>query len=106
MNFNEYQQQAKEFGKYPKEGDKPELMYLALGLTGESGEIAEKIKKFYRDGSLDRDSLAKELGDVLWYLSQLSFHISWDLQAIAYKNIEKLSSRKERGVLGGSGDDR
>ncbi len=104
--FNYYQHEASTFAKYPKEGDKPELMYLALGLTGESGEVAEKIKKFYRDGSLDRDNLAKELGDVLWYLSQIARHISWDLNSIVDLNLSKLHSRKERGVLGGSGDDR
>lgn len=90
---------------------KNELLHLVLGLVGESGEIAEKFKKWIRDdGSdearLDRDDLQKELGDVLWYLAVLADYLDLSLDDIAGANVTKLASRQQRGVLGGSGDDR
>lgn len=106
MTFDEYMEDASQFALYPKEGGKTELMYLALGLTGEAGEVAEKIKKFYRDGSLDRDALSKELGDVLWYLSQLSKTIDYNFGFIANQNLTKLYDRQKRNVLKGNGDNR
>ena len=87
------------------------MTYPALGLCGEAGEVAEKVKKTLRDdgGVLSddrRDALSRELGDVLWYLSQLATEAGLDLEEIASENLAKLFSRQERGVLRGSGDDR
>ena len=83
------------------------ITYLTLGLVGEAGDIAEKVKKNIRDGTAtDDQALAKELGDVLWYVANLSLEIGYTLSEITDLNIDKLSSRKERGKLGGSGDDR
>ena len=103
MNFEEYQEAARKTAIYP---EAQRIVYPALGLCGESGEVAEKVKKWIRDGSLDRDSLKKELGDVLWYLSALAGDLGLTLDEIAVANVEKLRSRANRGVLGGSGDNR
>ena len=90
------------------------VTYLTLGLCGESGEVAEKMKKIirdHRDSDMDalynkREEIKKELGDVLWYISSLSSELGIDLNEVAEKNIEKLKSRKDRGKIGGSGDNR
>jgi NTP pyrophosphatase (non-canonical NTP hydrolase) len=83
---------------------------LTFGILGESGEIAEKYKKFLRGDDIDeeqfKEGIAKELGDVLWYVAVLSLQLGFSLDDIATKNIAKLSDRKERGVLKGSGDSR
>lgn len=94
----------------PKDA-KNELLHLVLGLVGESGEVAEKFKKWIRDEDsdeqhLDRDDLQKELGDVLWYLAVLADYLGLQLDDIATANVTKLASRHQRGVLGGSGDHR
>ena len=109
MTFDEYQKEARKTAIYPNIGDN--LVYPTLGLVGEAGEIAEKIKKIIRDNDgivLDekRGEIAKELGDVLWYLSQLANEMGFGLDEIAEINIKKLKSRAERGKLGGSGDNR
>lgn len=109
MNFNDYQDQAIRTAIYPGKGNN--LSYPALGLTGEAGEVAEKIKKLIRDheGELDdynRKEIAKELGDALWYIAAMAFELGLDLDLIAIMNLSKLKSRKERGVLKGSGDNR
>ncbi len=113
MNLNDYQQKALTTltAKHAFGDITPELMALLLGLVGESGEVAEKFKKVIRDdmGKMDEDKkreLAKELGDVLWYIASLSHVLGTDLETIARSNIEKLTSRQQRGVLGGSGDNR
>ena len=109
MNFDEYQKLAKSTAIYPY---RYETIYPALGLCGEAGEVAEKVKKSIRVG-LDfyekkrfKESLTKELGDVLWYISALANDLEISLNDIAEQNIEKLASRKKRNVIGGSGDDR
>ena len=84
-------------------------VYATLGLTGEAGEVAEKVKKMMRDNipvDLVRADLIGELGDVLWYLTMVASEFDIELEDIMDANIEKLKSRKERGVLGGSGDNR
>ena len=109
MDLSQYQARARATAVYPQAGDN--LLYPTLGLCGEAGEVAEKIKKMVRDdaGRLTderRDALAKELGDVLWYLAQIATEADLDLDAVAEANLEKLSSRQRRNVLQGSGDDR
>lgn len=104
FSFQEYQALAKTTAIYP-EGSR--VVYPTLGLCGETGEIAEKIKKHIRDGKeLDKEDLKKELGDVLWYLSALAGDLGIDLQDVALTNYLKLKSRKERNVIQGSGDNR
>lgn len=109
MNFDDYQEQIAQFAIYPEAGtgSKLELSYLALGLGGETGEVLEKVKKLIRgDGVFEPAEVAKELGDVLWYLSRLADAINLPLEHIAINNINKLTSRKQRGVLSGNGDNR
>ena len=109
MNFDEYQKEAWEMAIYPNKGNN--IVYPGLGLGGECGEVLEKIKKIFRDnkGEINdgkKEELVKEMGDVLWYLAALSTEIKTNLNEIAEKNIFKLSSRKERNKLHGSGDNR
>lgn len=109
MQLSEYQSRSRTTAVYPDAG--ANLLYPTLGLCGEAGEVAEKVKKMVRDdaGVLTderRAALAKELGDVLWYLAQLATEADLDLDVIAATNIEKLTSRQRRNVLQGSGDDR
>tara|TARA_B100000700_G_scaffold322040_1_gene422643 strand:+ start:3021 stop:3350 length:330 start_codon:yes stop_codon:yes gene_type:complete len=109
MDLNEYQLKARKTALYPNVGDN--IIYPTLGLAGEAGEVAEKVKKVIRDRKgkfteSDKDSIKKELGDVLWYIAQLGSEIGFDLNSIAEANLQKLSSRFDRGVIGGSGDER
>ncbi len=109
MDLNGYQQKARTTARYPQVGSNP--IYPTLGLCGEVGEVADKIKKVLRDrdGVFDPqvlEDLALELGDVLWYVSQLASELGVDLESIARANLAKLASRAERGVIGGSGDRR
>lgn len=106
MNFSEYQKRANATAIYDV---KFSIMYPTLGLAGEAGEVAEKVKKIIRDGKdivNEREELAKELGDVLWYVAAVARDIGYSLEVIAEMNIEKLESRKERGKLQGNGDNR
>lgn len=82
------------------------LMENTLGLVGEAGEVAEKVKKIVRDGTLDKDAIKKELGDVYFYLVALTNYFGFTPTAILEENMEKLNSRLARGKLRGSGDDR
>jgi NTP pyrophosphatase (non-canonical NTP hydrolase) len=83
------------------------LAYCALGLNGEAGEVAEKVKKFYRDGTeIDKKALVKELGDVLWYLTAISNLIGVGLEEVMEVNYEKLLKRRATDTLHGSGDNR
>lgn len=106
--LNEYQSLAAETAIYNSDLN---IVYPALGLTGEAGEVSDKVKKVLRDKSgvfSDTDKLetAKELGDVLWYVAIMARDLGYALQDVADMNINKLNSRKQRGVLGGSGDNR
>jgi NTP pyrophosphatase (non-canonical NTP hydrolase) len=104
ITLNEYQVEARQFAIYPEEAS---VVYPALGLSGEAGEVAEKVKKSIRgDKPLDIEEVAKELGDVLWYVANLASDIGVSLNTLAEKNLEKLYSRKERQVIKGSGDNR
>lgn len=108
MNFNTYQkkacttatERAKELG----------VFYAALGISGEAGEVAEKVKKTYRDCNGDFTvsllDIKKELGDLLWYVAFMCSSLGIELDEVAQMNLKKLASRKRRGVLKGSGDDR
>ncbi|PJA86899.1 MAG: hypothetical protein CO141_02325 [Candidatus Moranbacteria bacterium CG_4_9_14_3_um_filter_42_9] len=109
MNFEDYQKKSRKTALYPNVGEN--FIYPTIGLSGETGEVSEKIKKVIRDkgGKIDdetREMIKKELGDVLWYVSQLASELGLSLDDIAEKNIEKLYSRLERGKLQGSGDNR
>lgn len=109
LTFEAYQFVSRGTAKYPNIGDN--LYYPALGLNGEAGEIAEKVKKIMRDdnGVLSperRLEIMKEVGDVMWYLGALCGELSATMEECARMNIAKLQSRKERGVLQGSGDNR
>lgn len=109
MDLNAYQQSARKTARYPDVGSNP--IYPTLGLTGEAGEVADKVKKVLRDrgGCFDpevREAIKLELGDVLWYVAQLSSELGFSLEEVATSNLEKLSSRAARGQLSGSGDQR
>ena len=117
MTLNEYQRAALETAVYPKEY---KVIYPSLGLTGEAGEVADKVKKVLRDSEVivrdsigaivlpdgKREELAKEVGDVLWYIATLSYDLGYSLEEIAVMNYEKLKSRQQREQLHGSGDNR
>ena len=109
MDFDNYQIEARKTAIYPNK-DK-NFIYPTLGLVGESGEVAEKIKKVLRDnnGNFDNESktaIKKELGDVLWYLANLCNELDFTLNEVAEENLEKLNNRLSRGKISGSGDDR
>ena len=109
MDFKTYQKQARLTAQYPNLGSNS--IYPTLGLVGEAGEVAEKVKKVIRDkkGIFDEESktgLKKELGDVLWYLTNLCTEFNFSLEDVALQNLEKLKIRAAKGKISGSGDDR
>ena len=121
MDFNAYQKKAHGTAIYPTnitlgfedtEIEQPLIwIYPALGLTGESGELANKLKKIIRDANGEilpdiKVKLLDELGDILWYISELTTLLGAELEVVAYHNISKLSERVKRNVIKGSGDDR
>lgn len=108
MDFTKYQQTAVETAIYP---DTHRILYPALGMAGEAGEVANKVKKIIRDGTENlpedwKDQIASEIGDVLWYCAALSNDIGIPLALIAAQNRDKLLARKQKGTLQGSGDTR
>lgn len=108
MHLSFYQQQASITAVYPSNVN---VMYPAMGLAGEAGEVLNKIKKVYRDkdGVFDAETkreIAKELGDVLWYVAVLARDLGEDLEDTAKANLLKLQDRMRRGVIGGEGDNR
>ena len=108
MDFNKYQNQARKTAIYPKSA---KIIYPTLGLCGEVGEVAEKVKKTIRDnkGKFTPEKLNEvvdELGDVLWYISNLSSDLGFKLDFVAERNIRKLKSRQVRNKLKGNGDNR
>ena len=109
MELNDYQRESRKTALYPDVGSN--VIYPTLGLVGEAGEVADKVKKILRDkkGVFDKDSkdqIKFELGDVLWYISQLSSELGYELEDVALANLQKLNSRKSRGKISGSGDNR
>ena len=109
MNFNDYQKKSRSTAQYPSIGHP--VIYPALGLVNEAGEVAGKIKKVFRDkdGEISaetREALKAELGDVLWYLAQVATELNLSLDEIAEYNITKLMDRQERGKIQGDGDNR
>tara|TARA_Y100000816_G_C25814119_1_gene426116 strand:+ start:273 stop:587 length:315 start_codon:yes stop_codon:yes gene_type:complete len=104
MNMNEYGNEVEQL--ILTKGNE-RLVENTLGLVGEAGEVAEKVKKVIRDkGNLNQAELVKELGDVLFYVAALANHIDSDLETVAVNNLAKLHDRKKRNKLQGSGDNR
>lgn len=113
LTFENYQLDAASTAIYPGAGygEEKAIVYCLLGLTNEAGEVAGKFKKILRDdhGFISEDKrkeLGAEIGDVLWYVSNLASELGYGLEDIARENLAKLNSRKARGVIGGSGDNR
>jgi NTP pyrophosphatase (non-canonical NTP hydrolase) len=113
MNFNEYQSIATETVEYPEAGNN--IVYPALGLAGEAGEVAEKVKKLWRNAGMMSSvgfsiaghiDMVKELGDVLWYLAACATEMNVTLDEIAELNLLKLKDRKQRNVIKSEGDNR
>ena len=109
MELNRYQRESRKTALYPEVGNNP--IYPTLGLVGEAGEVADKVKKILRDNhgvfdEVSKESIKFELGDVLWYISQLSSELGYELEEVAHSNLQKLNSRKSRGKIQGSGDNR
>lgn len=108
MNLNDYQKKASETAVY---GAGNKIIYPSLGLCGEAGEVAEKVKKVLRDNNgnftVEKiQELKKELGDVMWYVAALSRDLGLSLEEVCEANLEKLYSRKDRNMIHGNGDDR
>lgn len=109
LNLNEYQLEAIKTYKYKSEN---RIVYPALGLASEAGEVAGKVKKILRDcdGNFDsdgfKDDILSELGDVLWYVATMAYDMEITLDEVASHNIKKLMDREQRGVISGSGDNR
>lgn len=113
MNLNKYQEKAGEFDLFETTLDlnAPGFLEKVLGLVGEAGETADKIKKILRDkggraDAEDIEAVKKELGDVLWYIANMARYLNISMDEIAEGNIKKLSDRKKRNKLHGSGDER
>ena len=117
LTLNDYQQKASatnkgtalyiEYdGEYETKQRAIPALYNTLGMLGEAGEFAEKVKKNARDGKWDAGEAAKELGDVLWYVSQIAADLGYTFEDIAQINLAKLADRRARGVIQGSGDNR
>ena len=108
MNLNDYQKEALVTATYP---ERMRINYPTLGLCGESGEVADKVKKVYRDHNGNftpeiKEEIIKEIGDVLWYVAVLSHDLGFTLEDVAEANIRKLRSRQQRGMIHGNGDNR
>lgn len=107
-NMVNYQNACKKYAVYPKEY---KILYPSLGICGEAGEVADKVKKVVRDkggvfSEETKEEIAKEIGDVLWYCAILSDNLGYSLDDIANMNLNKLESRYQRNKLSGSGDNR
>ena len=110
MTLNDYQGKALFYDQCPVIGGQSAL-YPIMGLSGESGECLEKMKKLFRDHNNEmtveyKNEIVKELGDVFWYLAVAANKLGFSLQDIAQSNLDKLKSRKERDKIQGDGDNR
>jgi NTP pyrophosphatase (non-canonical NTP hydrolase) len=103
MEMTDYQKKAAETAIYKAEHA---VIYPALGLAAEAGEVANKVKKIMRDGTFDRQAIADEVGDCLWYIAALCRDLNVDMADVAKNNLNKLEDRKRRGKIAGSGDKR
>ena len=103
MEMNVYQAAASKTAIYKHEH---QVIYPALGLAAEAGEVANKVKKILRDGKFDREAIADEVGDCLWYIAALCRDLNVSMSDLAANNLKKLQDRKKRGVLSGNGDKR
>ena len=113
MDFDKYQKMAAKYDLSEATSDLKAVGFIekVLGLTGEAGETADKVKKILRDkgghaSDADREEIIKELGDVLWYVANVARCLGVDLSEVAKKNVEKLESRQKRNMLHGEGDNR
>lgn len=113
MNFDEYQKTAGEYDLARATANLKDTGFIEkiLGLVGEAGETAEKIKKILRDkdgkaSKQDRVLITKELGDILWYVASIARYLGIPLSEVAELNIKKLESRRQRDKLHGEGDER
>jgi NTP pyrophosphatase (non-canonical NTP hydrolase) len=114
MNLQDYSDQAISTDLYVRDGqpiDSHAMLEKVFGLVGEAGEVAEKFKKILRDkdgqaSDEDKKEIMKELGDVLWYVNSVGIYLGFTLDDIASTNLDKVLSRKERGLTRGSGDNR
>ena len=118
MNINEYQLAAHGFADYTlpfvTEGEKPtriDYVYPVMGLAEEAGEVSGKFAKAVRDckGVISEErktEIVKELGDVCWFVAEICTLLNVSMEEVMQKNIDKLTSRKERGVIKGEGDNR
>ncbi len=111
MDFDHYQKEASKFAIYANPGEHYKLMYLSMGTAGETGEVIEKVKKLIRPTEVvisdeKRADLNKEIGDILWYVSQLALALGLSLNDIAENNLQKLTDRHQRGVIHSEGDTR
>lgn len=109
MNFNSYQHKALRSAVYPNRGKN--IVYPVLGMNGEAGEVAEKVKKILRDKDgiwtkEDQEEIKKEIGDVLWYCAAAAKEFDLNLQDVAEANIDKLEDRLKRNKIHGNGDNR
>lgn len=103
LDFRSYQDMAAQTAVYKSEH---QVIYPALGLAAEAGEVANKVKKILRDGNFNREAIADEVGDCLWYIAALCRDLNVDMKELAKNNLRKLHDRKARGVIQGSGDKR
>ena len=113
MDFKEYQMRARRYDLFKPSGDYNTVSVVekVLGLAGEAGETADKVKKILRDkngliSDVDKREVVKELGDTLWYISAISSYLGVELEEVAKQNIDKLESRRRRNQLHGEGDNR
>lgn len=111
MDFDTYQSRALSTADYPGRGTVSGAAYASLGLAGEAGEVANKVKKIIRDDALvvtdeRRKAISKEIGDCLWYAAALADEMGLALSDVAAENLRRLKDRKERGVIKGEGDER
>ncbi|MDN5819786.1 MAG: nucleoside triphosphate pyrophosphohydrolase family protein [bacterium] len=113
MNIQDYSKQAMSTDVFERTDSisDPGMLEKVFGLVGEAGEVAEKFKKLLRDKGgeatdEDKKEIAKELGDILWYVNSVANYLDYDLEQIATMNLEKVLSRQQRGMTTGSGDNR